>query len=270
MTIKSKNPTNSSLSKHYDDIFTKGEQKHFTSFITTGKPSSEASQIIQQINWKKKKVLDVGCGTGNFAFLASEQGANVLGIDFSTIAIKTAKKTFSSPNLDFKKMDIFKLTGKFDVIVSIGTLEHTDDPLKCLKFLKRHLNPNGKIIITTPNWTNPRGYILMTLFHLFDAKITLLDLHYFSPIDFINWSKILNMKLKWKTFDNSWASGNVLLDDFKKRIPNVLSDMGINKKDKEIKQFLTWIKNNVLPFENSLEHSGAIGLYIFSLKKSKI
>ena len=78
------------------------------------------------------------------------------------------------------------------------------------------------------------------------------------------------MKLKWKTFDDSWASGNVLLEDFKKRIPNVLSDMGINKKDKEIKQFLTWIKKNVLPFENSLEHSGAIGLYVFSLKKSKI
>jgi len=149
-------------------------------------------------------------------------------------------------------------------------LELTDDPLKCLKFLKRHLNPNGKLIITTPNWTNPRGYILMTLFYLFDAKITLLDLHYFSPIDFINWSKILNMKLKWKTFDNSWASGNVLLNDLKKRIPNILSDMDINKKDKKIKQFLTWIKKNVLPFGNSLEHSGAIGLYIFSLKKSKI
>ena len=48
--MKHKKPTNSSLSKHYDDIFTKGEQKHFTSFITSGKPSSEASQIIQQIS----------------------------------------------------------------------------------------------------------------------------------------------------------------------------------------------------------------------------
>ena len=266
--MKHKITSNSSLSKRYDDIFTKGEQKHFTSFITTGKPSSEASQIIQQINWKKKKVVDVGCGTGNFAFLASKQGANVLGIDFSAIAIKTAKKNFSNPNLEFKQMNVFKLNEKFDVIVSMGTLEHTDDPLKCLKFLKNHLNPNGKIIITTPNWTNPRGYMLMTLLHLFNAKITLLDLHYFSVIDFIKWSKILNMTLKWKTFDYSWAHGDVLLQDFKKRLPNVLSDIGLKKKDKEIKQLLNWIKKNITPFDNSLEHSGAIGLYIFSLKKS--
>ena len=67
-------------------------------------------------------------------------------------------------------MDVFDLKGKFDVIVSIGTLEHTDDPFTTLKFLKRHLSKNGKIIITTPNWTNPRGYMLMTLLHLFDAK----------------------------------------------------------------------------------------------------
>ena len=106
----------------------------------------------------------------------------------------------------------------------------------------------------------------MTLFHLFDARITLLDLHHFTPVDFIKWSEILNMKLKWKTFDHSWAHGQKLVDDFKKRIPKILSDMGIDNKNKQVKNFLDWIKTNILSFDNSSYHSGAIGLYIFSSK----
>ena len=106
----------------------------------------------------------------------------------------------------------------------------------------------------------------MTLFHLFDARITLFDLHHLTPVDFIKWSEILNMNLKWKTFDHSWAHGQKLVDDFKKRIPKILSDMGIDNKNKQVKNFLDWIKTNILSFDNSSYHSGAIGLYILSSK----
>lgn len=259
---------NSSLVKHYDQIFKKGEEKHFTKFITTGKPSLESSEVLKQIKWKNKKVVDIGCGTGNFAFLASKKGANVLGIDYSKTAIVQANKKFLRKNLEFKKMDVFELKDKFDVIVSIGTLEHTDDPLKTLKFLKQHLSKNGKIIITTPNWTNTRGYMLITLLHLFDAKITLLDLHYLSPVNFIEWSKKLHMNLKWKTFDYSWAHGTTLVNDFKKRIPKIMSELGFKKTNNEVDDLINWIKKHVLPFDNSLYHSGAIGLYVFTLKEN--
>ena len=99
-----------------------------------------------------------------------------------------------------------------------------DKPLSTLKILKNHLNPKGKIIVTTPNWTNPRGYVLMTLWYLFKAPVTLADLHYLTPIDHKNWAKKLRMKLKWRTVEKSWAHGDLLINDFKKRIPNVLSD----------------------------------------------
>ena len=44
---------NSSLSNRYDEIFKKGEQKHFTSFLTSGDPSSEALEVLKQVKWKK-------------------------------------------------------------------------------------------------------------------------------------------------------------------------------------------------------------------------
>ena len=160
-------------------------------------------------------------------------------------------------------MNVKDIEGKFDVIVSIGTLEHMDDPYSILKLFKKHLTPNGQIIITSPNWSNPRGNILLTLFHLFNSPITLADLHHFTPLNFQEWSKKLNMNLKWKTFDHSWAHGDLLVEDFKRRIPKVLSDSKLPKNKKNLDNFFQWVETTFIKLDNSLPHSGALGLYIF-------
>ena len=46
------------------------------------------------------------------------------------------------------------------------------------------------------------------------------------------------MNLKWHTFDESWANGEILIKDFKKRLPNVLSDAKLPKNQKNIDKFL--------------------------------
>ena len=260
---------NNSLKTFYDKVYRKGEEKHFTNFVTTGTPSSESEETLKEINWKNKSVLDVGCGTGDFSFHAAKKGGIVTGIDFSSEAIKIAKEKYSHKNLNFKKIDAEKgLSGNYDVIVSLGTLEHTTKPFQMLKIFKKHLKPNGKIIITSPNWTNPRGYLLMTLYYLFDAPITLADLHYLTPIDFMNWAQKLDMNLKWRTINKSWAHGDILLKDLKRRLPNVISDAHLPVKKKQINQLIKWLDNKVLPLDNSLYHSGATGLYVFKKKKS--
>ena len=252
---------NKKLKKFYDKVYLKGEKKHFTAYR-----ESTSNEVIKQISWKSKKVLDVGCGTGFFAYSAAKKGGQVLGIDYSVEAIEIAKSQYSHPNLEFKNIDVSKIKEKFDVIVSNGTLEHMDDPLKMLKLFKKCLNPKGCIIITSPNWTNPRGYMLLTLWYLFKAPITLADLHYFTLIDFQNFAKKLGMKLIWKTFDRSWSHGDVLISDFKKRLPNVLHDARLPSNEKQIDFFIQWIKTNITPLNNDLPHSGATGLYVFSFK----
>ena len=132
-----------------------------------------------------------------------------------------------------------------------------------LKKLKKHLGKNGKIIVTNPNWLNPRGYILMTLFYLFNAPITLADLHYITPNDHKKWAKRLNMKLKWRTFERSWAHGEILLRDFKRRLPNVLNDAKLPNDKRRINSFNHWLKENVVSMDNTLPHSGATGIYTY-------
>ena len=217
----------------------KEKKKHFTAYRESAS-TSEVKEVLKQISWKNKKVLDVGCGTGFFAYNAVKKGAKVIGIDFSKEAIDLAKSKYIHHDLDFQAVDVNTIKEKFDVIVSNGTLEHMDNPLKILKLFKNHLKSNGKIIITSPNWTNPRGYMLMPLLHLFDAPITLVDLHYFTPLDFENFAKKLQMKLSWRTFDRSWSHGDILIEDFKKRLPNVLRDAKLpnDKKHGDINNFL--------------------------------
>ncbi|EGG41236.1 2-polyprenyl-3-methyl-5-hydroxy-6-metoxy-1,4-benzoquinol methylase [Candidatus Nitrosarchaeum limnium SFB1] len=254
---------NKKLKKFYDKVYLKGEKKHFTTYRESSS-TSEIKEVLKQISWKSKSVLDVGCGTGYFAYSVAKKGANVLGIDFSIEAIQIAKSQYIHPNLEFKAIDVSKIKEKFDVIVSNGTLEHMDNPLRTLKLFKNHLNPNGCIIITSPNWTNPRGYILLTLLFLFKAPITLVDLHYFTPIDFQNFAKKLKMKLNWKTFDRSWGHGDVLIKDLEKRLPNVLHDAKLPNNKKQIALFLKWIKTNIVSLNNDQLHSGATGMYVFS------
>ena len=268
---------NSKLRIFYNKVYKKGEDKHFTLFVTKGTPTDEIKEVLKEIlwksnSWKNKSILDVGCGTGLFAHKVSKLGGGpkqVLGIDFSKEAIKIAIKTHKNHNLQYQVLDVKEIKSKYDVIVSLGTLEHMDNPLKTLKILKKHLTKNGKIIVTSPNWTNPRGYILMTLWHLFNAPITLADLHYQTPIDFQNYAKKLNMHLKWRTFDRNWGHGNILITDFEKRLPNIIKDTKLKVTQTQIRSLIQWIKTNVVSFNNDLPHSGAIGLYVFSIRNKK-
>ena len=129
------------------------------------------------------------------------------------------------------------------------------------------MTPKGKMILTSPNWTNPRGFILMTLGTLFDAPITLADLHYLTPVDFIKWADRLELKLDWKTIEHSWGNGEKLISDLKERLPKIFNDMKIKGKQDKIDLFLKWINQRVLPIIQSSEVDGAIGIYVLSKRK---
>ncbi|MBU6390091.1 methyltransferase domain-containing protein [Patescibacteria group bacterium] len=257
---------NKELSAFYDKVYRKGEKKHYTKLLFGKKqtlPIDEAA-VAKSVSWKGKTVLDVGCGTGLMAFETARRGAKkVVGVDFSPEAIRAAKETYRLPNLEYRVENVARHKGRYDIIMSLGTLEHMDNPLATLRLLKRRLAKNGAIVITSPNWSNPRGYILQTLRFLFDAPITLADLHYFTPLEFTEFAKKINMRLEWKTFDQDWAQGPKLLKDFARRLPNVLRDMKITGKEKETAAFLSWIERHILPLEKPTKWNGATGLYVF-------
>ncbi len=257
---------NKDLKKIYNKIYKKGERGHYTSLILSGdKVPPAKTEVLKEISWRGKIVLDAGCGTGELAYCIAKKGAKeVLGVDYSKEAIAVAHKTYRSENLAFRAGNIENIQGRFDVVVSLGTLEHLNDPLSALRKLKNLLSPDGSLIITCPNWSNPRGYILMALKLLFDAKITLADLHYFTPLEFQGWAKKLRMKLSWRTVEQSWGHGEKMIKDFEKRLPNVLlKDKRFKTSSAQIQDLINWLKNHAVPLEKNTPFGGAVGLYHF-------
>lgn len=257
---------NKNLKKFYDTVYKKGENKHYTPFLFSGDKIPPAkAEVLKTLSWKGKSVLDAGCGTGELAFLIAKKGARrVLGVDYSDDAIRVAEVSRRHPALSFTKKEIGAIDEKFDIIVSLGTLEHMDYPFGALKKLKSLLKPNGSLVITCPNWTNPRGYVLLALKFLFDAKITLADIHYFTPLEFKEWAKKLKMKLSWRTIDHDWASGERLLKDFNRRLPNVLlGNKRFATNQKKIQRFIAWLEKHLSVIKDGNPQGGAVGLYHF-------
>ncbi|MBI1975621.1 MAG: class I SAM-dependent methyltransferase [Candidatus Vogelbacteria bacterium] len=268
MAIKKKAPkpkTNKDLKAFYDGVYAGGESKHYTKLLFADtKVTLEKIGILDELNWKGKTVLDVGCGTGELAYHIAGRGAKkVVGIDFSPEAIKVAKHLYNRPNLSFDCVDVHAMKGSFDVVLAVGTLEHADDPFRMLSLFKKLVRKGGSIIVTSPNWLNPRGYILMTLRLLFDAPITLADLHYLTPVEYEAWATRLGMELSWKTIDQSWSLGNRLLQDLERRIPNVLCDAGLPRDPARIQKFIRWVEEHIVTVEREQPHTGATGLYHF-------
>lgn len=92
--------------------------------------------------------LDIGCADGYFTKTYLKKYPNTIGygIDLSDVIIK------NSPNL--LQGDIYDLPfpdKSFDLIHCGELLEHLEEPQKAINEMRRVLNKNGTLIITTPN-----------------------------------------------------------------------------------------------------------------------
>lgn len=104
-----------------------------------------------------KMVLDVGCGMGRFAEVATRWGAHVVGIDLS-LASEVAAKNLERRSATIFQADVFQLPfapGSFDYIYSIGVLHHTPNCEQAFKVLPKLLKPGGRISIWLYSSYNP-------------------------------------------------------------------------------------------------------------------
>ena len=128
-----------------------------SSFITTYIKALENVDINS-----KKRVLNLGINKGDefdvIRKIAKDyQNIEFVGIDFCSSAIDIAKKRFSTSNFSFYAEDINNLEslnlGKFDLIISVGTLQSTTLDFKpfFMSLVQNILEDRGSIILGFPN-----------------------------------------------------------------------------------------------------------------------
>ena len=103
----------------------------------------------------KGKLLDFGCGDGNFASRISSYCDSVCGVDIAEIPINQAILNY--PKIEFKLLEngvnIPYPDSYFDCIVALDVLEHILDIEHVLKELNRVLKSGGSLLITTSELT---------------------------------------------------------------------------------------------------------------------
>jgi len=98
---------------------------------------------------KGKLVLDVGCGMGRFAEVATRWGARVVGVDLSAAA-EVAAHNLADREFVALQADVFALpfaAESFDCIYSIGVLHHTPNCEQAVRALPQYLKPGGTMAV---------------------------------------------------------------------------------------------------------------------------
>ena len=143
------------MKKWYEDLFTNFAKTYDKEAFTKG-TVAEAGFIEKEIGFdQKKKILDVGCGTGRHAIELAKRGYRVTGIDLSQDQLARAKEKAKEAGVSvaFLRKDArtFAFREKFDLVIMLCEggfpLMETDE--ENYRILSRCARP--------PLRTHPRG-----------------------------------------------------------------------------------------------------------------
>ena len=105
-----------------------------------------------------KRIMDVGCGTGELIGFLENKGFETMGIEpsFYAVAVATQKGINAQQATLEEYFDSwsFENNHKHHSITLINVLEHVPNPVSIIDLLKRVLEPDGLILIRVPNEFN--------------------------------------------------------------------------------------------------------------------
>jgi 2-polyprenyl-6-hydroxyphenyl methylase/3-demethylubiquinone-9 3-methyltransferase len=105
-----------------------------------------------------KRVVDIGCGGGILADSMARKGANVLGVDLASKALRVAKLhalEAGTPNVEYREVSAEALAleqpGQFDVVTCMEMLEHVPRPESVVQACATLVKPGGWVFFSTIN-----------------------------------------------------------------------------------------------------------------------
>jgi 2-polyprenyl-3-methyl-5-hydroxy-6-metoxy-1,4-benzoquinol methylase len=106
-----------------------------------------------------KIVFDIGCGIGIGSNILSHFARFVWGLDLEDRHINFARQMYGHENMRFDQYDLLHSTPRelatAHIITCIEVIEHIDDYSAALKEIKRFMDNNTTLFISSPNRNSP-------------------------------------------------------------------------------------------------------------------
>lgn len=125
--------------------------------ITRGRIKEVYLKIAEMVAGPGKRVLDIGCGTGNVSLACAERGANVVGIDINAEMLEVARRKAKAAGLE-DRVELLELgvaemadriEGRFDAATACLTFSELtpDEQVYALSAVHEFLEPGGVVVI---------------------------------------------------------------------------------------------------------------------------
>jgi 2-polyprenyl-3-methyl-5-hydroxy-6-metoxy-1,4-benzoquinol methylase len=126
---------------------------------------------------RSASLLEIGCRWGHFLQLCRPHYRSVEGLEWSKERAAFARERF---DLEVSATDIFRdpWEGRYNVIAAWDLMEREPHPLEFLRWVHDHLEPNGQLVLSTPNHDSLSRRILRKRWFHFDPARHLI---YFTP-----------------------------------------------------------------------------------------
>ncbi len=115
------------------------------------------ARLYLEALWENKnhdgeKLLEIGCGMGDFLLEAKDRGLDVWGIEISEHTARIANQRLQSERVVSGILeDVVFPKNTFDIIVFFDVIEHVRDPLRFFQLVYKYLKSRGTVHVVTPS-----------------------------------------------------------------------------------------------------------------------
>jgi len=111
------------------------------------------SGFVQRFSLKGKKVIEIGCGRGEYLSIMQQFGVEAYGLEYSEESVMQCVKDGLKVSKGFIENSTYKLNyAPFDAFYILNFLEHLSDPVSILRGIYNSLTDDAVGLVEVPNF----------------------------------------------------------------------------------------------------------------------